>query len=145
MVGSEWLAGFGDEERQMLAWRGVKHCLQVRMHRNPHRLAGLLLFHHMQPAVLEVLAAHANHIGTALPGVEQQCEREARLRADRMMRLELLDLIFRPRVESVALDKCELDVCGRVAAQVAALAPKLAKRAQRREPTARRVRWLAVE
>src|SRR5262249_20527134 len=82
--------------------------------------------------VADVLAAHAHHIAAPLCGVEQQREREARLRADRMMRLELRDLIFRPRVESVALDGRELDVCRRVGAQVAALDPKLTERAQLR-------------
>src|SRR5262245_15475960 len=126
------------------------------MHRDHERLVGLLLANAehvphasrtqaLVKAITEMLPSHAHDIGAPLRGVEQQREREARLRADRMISLKLRDLIFRPRVESVALDGCELDVCGRVAAQVAALAPKLAKRAQRREPTARRVRWLAVE
>jgi hypothetical protein len=49
--------------------------------------------------------------------VEQQRQREARLGANRMMRLELRDLVFRPRVESVALDRAQLDVCCRVRAR----------------------------
>src|SRR5262245_44835016 len=103
------------------------------MHRDRWQLgAGLLLLHH-ERAVADVLAAHAYHVGAPLRGIEQQREREARLRADGMIRLELRDLVFRPRVESVALDRALLDVCGRVRAQVAALERKLAERAQCRE------------
>ena len=79
----------------MLARRGVEHRLQVRMHRDRQRDAGLLLFHR-QHAVLDVLAANANHIGATLRGVEQQRERKSRLGANRMMRLELRDLVIGP-------------------------------------------------
>src|SRR5262249_11213608 len=128
----------------MLARRGVQHRLQMRVHRNRQRDAGLFL-PHREHAALDVLAAHADHVGAPLYGIEQEREREARLRADWMMRLELRDLFLGPRVESVALDGRELDVCGRVGAQVAALARKRAERAQGREPATRSVRRLAVE
>jgi hypothetical protein len=72
----------------VLARRGVEHRLQVRMHRNRERLASLLLFH-CEHAVADVLATHPHHIAAPLPGVEQQRERKARLRADQKMRLEL--------------------------------------------------------
>src|SRR5262249_19569219 len=48
-----------------------------------------------------VLAPHADDVAPALCGVEQQREREPRLRADGMMRLELRDLLFVPRGEAV--------------------------------------------
>ena len=62
----------------------------------------------------DVLAAHADDIAAPLRGVEQQRQREARLGADRMMRLELRDLVLGPSVESVALDRAQLDVPRRV-------------------------------
>ena len=73
------LAGRGDQERQMLARRGVEHRLQVRMHRDRQRRAGLLLLHR-EHAVPDVLAAHADHIAAPLRGVEQQRQPKARLR-----------------------------------------------------------------
>ena len=94
----------------MFARRGVEHRAQFGMHRDRQRDAGLLLFHR-QHAVADMLAAHAHHIAAPLRRVEQQCEREARLGADRMMRLELRDLVIGPSVESVALDRALLDVC----------------------------------
>src|SRR5215471_2576003 len=112
------------------------------MHRDRERLVGFLLLH-MQPAVADMLPPHLDDIASALRGVEQQ--REPRLRADWMMRLELRDLGVGPAMESVALDRALLDVGGRIGAQVAALDRKLTQRAQRDEPTARRVRRLAVE
>src|SRR6516164_6358920 len=120
----------------------------MRMHRDRQRdaRAGLgLLWPQGQDAVADVLASHLDYVGAPLRGVEQQREGEARLRADRMMCLELCDLVLIPRVESVALDRALLDVCRRVRAQVAALERKFAERAQRHEPTARRMRRLAVE
>jgi hypothetical protein len=80
-----------------------------------------------------------------LHGVEQQREREERLRADYVMFLELLDLVIGPGVESVALDRAQLDVCRRVRAQPSALERKLTERAQRREPRAGGVRRLGVK
>src|SRR5262245_6458484 len=145
MIRAVWLASRGDEKCQVLARRRVEHRLPVRMHRDRRQLgAGFLLFH-CERAIADVLAAHADHVGAPLRGVEQEREREARLRADRMMRLELRDLFFGPCVKSVALDGCELDVCRWIVSPVAARARKLAERAQGREPTARRMRRLGVE
>src|SRR5262245_42187773 len=62
-----------------------------------------------------------------------------------MMRLELRDLVFGPSVESIALDRAQLDVPRRVRAQIAALDRELTERAQRCEPTACGMRWLLVE
>src|SRR6516225_41700 len=141
MIRAIRLAGRGDQKRQMFS---VEHRLQVRMHGDGKGRAGLLLLHR-EHAVLDVLAAHADYVAAPLRGVEQERERESRLAADGMMRLELRDLVFGPRVESVALDRALLDVCRRVRAQVAALHSKLAERAQRDEPATRGVRRLAVE
>ena len=90
----------------MLARRGVEHRLQFGMHRDRQLDAGLLLLdrQHARP-LADVLAPHADDIAAPLCGVEQQREREARLGADRMMRLELRDLVVGPSVESVALDR----------------------------------------
>src|SRR5262249_12920388 len=132
----------------MLARRGVEHCRQLRMNRNQKLNTGLALFHvEGWPfrCLADVLPPHADDIGTPLRAVEQERERETRLRPDGIVRLKLGNLVLAPRVESVALDGCELDVCGRVGAQVAALDPKLTEGAQGRAPTARRMRRLAVE
>src|SRR6516225_9801130 len=116
----------------MLARRGVEHRAQLRMNCNQKLNTGLALLDVQGWPVgglADVLAAHARHVGAALRGVEQQRERKARLRADGIVRLELRDFVIGPSMESVALDGCELDVCGRVGAQVAALDPKLTERA----------------
>src|SRR6184192_659573 len=119
----------------MLARRGVEHRLQLGKNRYRRQLgAGLLLFH-CERAVADVLAAHADHVGAPLRGVEQEREREARLRANGMMRLELRNLFFGPCVKSVAPDGCELDVCRWIVSPVTARARELAERAQGREPT----------
>ena len=77
IVASEGPAGVRDEERLDADGRGaVEHRLQVRMHRNRHRVAGLVLFYPDEHAVLDVPDAHANYIAATLRGVEQQCERE---------------------------------------------------------------------
>ena len=80
-VAAVWLAGRGDEERQVFARRGVEHRAQFRMHRDRQRDAGLLLFQR-EHAVADVLAAHADDIAAPLRGVEQQRQRETRLGAD---------------------------------------------------------------
>jgi len=59
MVAAVRLAGRCDQKRQMLARRGVKHRLQMRMHRNRQRDAGLFLLHR-EHAALDVLAAHVH-------------------------------------------------------------------------------------
>src|SRR5215467_8952626 len=51
-----------------------------------------------------------------------------------MVRLEPRDLVFRPGVETVALERVEFDGSGRIIAPVAVLDCELAKRAQAREP-----------
>src|SRR6516165_8019552 len=114
------------------------------MHLDRERLVGFLLLH-MQPAVADMLPPHLDDIASALRGVEQERERKARLRADRMMRLELRDLVFVPRVESVALNGALLDVGGRVRAHIAAFERELTKRAQGDEPATRGVRRLGVK
>ena len=132
----------------MLARRGVEDRAQFRMNRKQKLNTGLALLDVQGWPVVclaDVLPPHADHIAAPLCGVEQQCEREARLGADRMMCLELRDLVFRPRVESVALDRALFDVCGRVRSQPSALDRKLTKRAQRHQPTACGVRRLGVK
>src|SRR5262245_34939614 len=114
------------------------------MHWNRQGRAGLLLFHH-EHAVLDVLAAHAHDIAAPLRGVEQQRKREARLRADWIVCLELRDLGVGPTMESVALDRARLDVCRWIVAPVAALDCELTERAQGRAPRACGVRRLTIE
>ena len=85
MVVAVRLAGRGDQERQMLARRGVEHGGQLRMNRNQKLNAGLALLDVQGWPVgrlADVLPSHAHHIGAPLRGVEQLREREARLRAD---------------------------------------------------------------
>src|SRR5262245_13838452 len=43
MVAAVWLAGRGDQKRQMLARRGVDHRLEIGVHRDYEGLAGLFL------------------------------------------------------------------------------------------------------
>src|SRR5262245_32866381 len=132
----------------MLARRGVEHRAQLRMNRNQKLNAGLALLDvegWPVRCLADVLPPHADDIGTPLRAVEQERERKTRLRANWMISLKLRDLGVGPTMESVALDGRELDVCGRVRAQVAALDPKLTEGAQSRAPTARRVRRLLVE
>ena len=97
----------------MLARRGVEHRLQFRINRKQKLNAGLLLLDVQGWPVMrlaDVLPPHADHVGAPLRGMEQEREREARLGADRVMRLELRDLVVGPSVESVALDRTLLDV-----------------------------------
>src|SRR5262249_60512111 len=87
MVAAVWLAGRSDKEGQMLARRGGEHLGKRRMHWDHQRRPGLFLAHRDR-AILHVLAAHLDHIAASLRRVEQQRERETRLRANRMTRLE---------------------------------------------------------
>jgi hypothetical protein len=80
----------------MLARRCVENLAQIGMHWNGELGAGLFLLD-VQNAVANVLAAHANNVAPTLRGVEQQREREPRLASDRMVELELCDLVFAPR------------------------------------------------
>jgi hypothetical protein len=47
------------------------------------------LLAHVQLAIANVLATNANDIAAPLPGMQAEGEREARLGADRMMRLKV--------------------------------------------------------
>src|SRR5262245_10210955 len=62
-----------------------------------------------------------------------------------MVRLELRDFVFRPRVETVALERVELDGGGRIIAPVTVLDCEPAQRAQGREPTASGVWWQGIK
>src|SRR6476620_2817977 len=104
MVRAVWLAGRGDQKRQVLARRRIEDGLQTRMQRDHKRLAGLFLLHRERTGA-DVLASDLDHIAPPLRGVQQQRKREARLRADWIMRLELRDLTIGPTVESVRPDR----------------------------------------
>src|SRR5262249_46269461 len=107
MVVAVGLAGRGDQKRQVFARRGVKHRAQLRMNRNQKLNAGLALFDvegWPVRCLTDVLPPHADDIGTPLRAVEQEREREARLRADWVIPLKLRDLGVGPTMESVALD-----------------------------------------
>src|SRR6516225_9347194 len=115
----------------MLARRGVEHCGQLRMNRNQKLNAGLALLDvegWPVRCLADVLPPHADDIGTPLRAVEQKREREARLRADGMICLELRDLGVGPTMESIGLDRARLDVGGWIGAQVAALDCELTER-----------------
>ena len=77
----------------------------------PASLANLV---HLDDIAAHVLAAHGHDIGAAPSREQQQRESEPRLRADRMMRLELRDLFFDPRVDSGRPGADGLDLGGRV-------------------------------
>src|SRR5262245_22890954 len=62
-----------------------------------------------------------------------------------MVRFELRDLVFRPRVETIALERIELDGSGRIIAPVTVFDCELAERAQGREPTASGVWRQSIE
>jgi len=83
------------------------------MHRHRDRHAGFLL-RDREHAVLDMLASHADHVAAPLAGVEQQCVREPRLRADRMVCLESRDLVVGPTVEAFRGRRRELDARGYV-------------------------------
>lgn len=59
-----------------------------------------LFRHHAQPAVLDVLTPQSHHIAAAHAEVEQQRQGEPRLGADRVLFLELPDLVDRPGMKS---------------------------------------------
>ena len=103
----------------MFARRGVEHRAQFRINRNQKLNTGLALLDvNGWPVrcLADVLPSHANDIRAPLKRVEQQCKRETRLTADRMIRLVLRDLVVGPAMETVAFDRAQLDVCGRVRA-----------------------------
>src|SRR6266540_1055099 len=84
-AGMEGLAPRADDERQMLARRGLEDLAQIGVHRDGELGAGLALLQ-VQNAVADMLAAHVDDIAATLRGVEQQREREPRLASDRMVR-----------------------------------------------------------
>src|SRR6516162_9511568 len=47
-------------------------------------------------AIVDMMRAHLDHVAATLAGIEDQPEGQPRLAADRMRRLELRDLGFRP-------------------------------------------------
>src|SRR6516162_4349401 len=61
-----------------------------------------------------MLAAEPHDIGPPLRGVEEQSEREAGPRADRVPGFELGYVLLAPGAEAGALDRCQLDAAGRV-------------------------------
>src|SRR5215510_12684876 len=107
MVVAVRLAGRGDQERQMLARRGVEHGGQLRMNRNQKLNAGLALLDvegWPVGCLADVLPPHADDIRAPLRAVEQERERETRLGPDGIVRLKLRNLFLGPGVESIALD-----------------------------------------
>src|SRR5262249_27024239 len=71
-----------------------------------------LLRPYRQHAVADVLMTDAHGIFAAQRGVQPDGKRQARLRADGMVRLELCDLGVTPSMESVRLRKLHFDVKG---------------------------------
>lgn len=86
---------------------------QSRMERDFEGGAGLLLPDRDSP-VADMLAAHANNIATALPGVEQQTEGEPRAGSDRVPRFELRNIVFGPCPESGGLRSLDFDSRSRI-------------------------------
>src|SRR4051812_46176914 len=81
------------------------------MQRYCERGAGFLLSD-VDGDVAYVLAAHADHIGTALPGAKQQLHRQARTRADCMVRPVSRDIVLRPSINSFGAQLNVLDTKG---------------------------------
>ena len=114
----------------MLARRGVEYRAQFGIDRNQKLFAGLALLDVQDRPVgrlADVLPPHTDDIASPLRRVEQKRHRQPRLRTDRMMRLVLLDLRIGPAMESVAFDRPQLDVAGRIGAHVATLERKRAE------------------
>jgi hypothetical protein len=63
---------------------------------------------------LTVLPAHADEVAPAPTSVKGQSECQSSLRADRMVRLELGDLIFRPSMPAFGPEFGSLDASGRI-------------------------------
>src|SRR5262245_36931739 len=83
------------------------------MHRDRQLGAGLDL-PHRQDAVADMLAAHADYVGSALAGIEQERKSESGLAADRMPLLELGNFGIGPAVKSVRVHPDAFNVTGRI-------------------------------
>ena len=76
-------------------------------------VAGLVL-PDAHEAVAHMLAADAHHVGSPLPGEQQQGESQAGARADRVMLLELRNLRIRPAMETIGFHADGAHVAGRI-------------------------------
>src|SRR5262245_44888713 len=119
--GRERRTKFGDQKRQVPAWRGVNDPAQLWMHWDGQFQAGRALGLSSDPVenfdfpVLllvvfeaDVLLAHRDDILPRLPGVEPERQRQARLSADGMAFLEHLDFGIGPAMKAALLLRLEL-------------------------------------
>src|SRR5262249_9858846 len=94
------LAGARRQQCQMADRRAGDDRRQLAMHRDSQGGTSLLLAHG-QHAIANVLASDADHVAAPLCRVESERHCGPRFRADRMVRLELRDLVLGPSVVSV--------------------------------------------
>src|SRR5262245_52429302 len=80
-----------------------KNALEVGMYRDGELGPGLFLLDR-ENAIADVLRSHPNDVTTALPGIEQERQRQTRARSYGIMLLELTDLIIRPAMMTRRLD-----------------------------------------
>lgn len=99
-VGCEGLARRRHHEVEVVDRHRIDDRPQFGVDRDAQRRARLLLSNVDEP-VVNVLTAHAGHIANSLPGIEQQSERQARLRADRVLVLEARNIRFAPSLPSL--------------------------------------------
>lgn len=95
-VGCEGLARRRHHEVEVVDRHRIDDRPQFGVDRDAQRRARLLLSNVDEP-VVNVLTAHAGHIADRLPGIEQQSERQARLRADRVLVLEARNIPLRSK------------------------------------------------
>ena len=105
-VRGEGLAEGRDEEGEVAGGCGVQHRLQLRQDRDGEGdgfAVAVLGLGQGDPAVLDVLRPEPDDVRPPLPRVEHERQRQPWLAADRVMVLELADLLHRPGMEPVAL------------------------------------------
>ena len=112
-VGCEGLARRRHHEVEVVDRHRIDDRPQFGVDRDAQRRARLLLSNVDEP-VVNVLTAHAGHIADSLPGIEQQSERQARLRADRVLVLEARNIRFAPSLPSLFAQPGALDANSRV-------------------------------
>src|SRR6266851_2831685 len=97
----------------MIARGRIDDRCKIAMNWNGERGSGFAL-RQVDCAVADMLSPHADHVRTALRGVEQKGEGEPGARSDRVFRLECCDIDFGPSVNPL---RAKLDVfyaCGRI-------------------------------
>src|SRR6516164_4749774 len=95
--GSKRLAELGDKEGHVGSRQRRERAFKLGMNRYCERGRSLLLSDHDAP-IFRMLPTEADDIATPLPRVERERHGESGARAERMLRLELSDLVLAPGV-----------------------------------------------